>query len=289
VARQAPALHSAEPCDFGTVAATLITLFLGLLRMLQNPLQLNSIRSVTSTTAHLHGDRARPGSQRVIAYRGTRFIGRAALSIPCGVDRFCIRHRESRTAGAVVLFSVVVLAVALAPEGGSTPVGALVALLGIVIVFAVESSAPVDHTTEPKGARVLLSRQDMVERPGRMATVPLVRGRNGKWSCELSSCRNGTALRTGRSGHGRRMNSHAHSLCMTACRARLDRSRRPAGGAFASGYAAARRSSGLGPAVRLGLFARFLAGWLVTVAVGFANTTPTTSTAFSACCCLGCG
>jgi O-antigen ligase len=186
---------------------------------------------------------------------------------------------ESRAAvGAVVLF-VVLLAVALGARGRVHACkGALVALLGIAIVFAAESSVlykTIDRTE--KG--LVFSFRDKIWSNAlvewrRFPWFGVGMGNFGRVNFEQLQEWNTTqnwSVRASAEG----MNSHAHSLYMTAL---AERGLIGLGVLmvvlFASGYALLRGvPRAEDPPCDWVLFGGALAGWLITVTVGLVNTT----------------
>ena len=265
------------------VASTLITLFWGYWRVYvartHDTLELHSVGHVNHSATYLAIVLGLALSASIAYWSRIRFIGRTALVISVMALIVSVFVTESRAAaGAVVLF-VVVLAVALGARGRVQACkGALVALLGIVIVFAVDPSV-LDKTIERTEKGLVFSFRDKIWSNAlvewrRFPWFGVGMGNFGRVSFEQLQEWNTTqkwSVRASVEG----MNSHAHSLYMTAL---AERGSIGFGVLMvvllASGYALLRGvPHAQAPPRDWALFGAALAGWLVTVVVGFVNTT----------------
>jgi len=269
---------------FGTiVVSALITLFWGYWRVYvaktHGTLELHSVGHVNHSAIYMAIVLGLTLSVPIVYWRRIRFIGRGALSISVVALIVSVFVTESRAAaGAVVLF-VVVLAVALGARGRVHACkGALVALLGVVIVFAAESSV-LDKTIDRTERGLVFSFRDKIWSNAlvewrRFPWFGVGMGNFGRVSFEQLQEWNTTqnwSVRASTEG----MNSHAHSLYMTAL---AERGLIGLGVLmvvlFASGCALLRGvPHAQDPPRDWALFGGALAGWLITVTVGLVNTT----------------
>jgi O-antigen ligase len=265
------------------VTSTLITLCWAYWRVYvaktHGTLELNSVGHVNHSAVYLAIVLGLALSTSIAYWRRIRFITRAALSISVMALIASVFVSESRAAaGAVVLF-VVVLAVALGARGRVHACkGALVALLGIVIVFAVEPSV-LDKTIDRTERGLVFSFRDRIWSNAlvewrRFPWFGVGMGNFGRVSFEQLQEWNATQSWPPRASiEG--VNSHAHSLYMTAL---AERGLIGLGVLLvvllASGYALLRGvPRAQDPPLDWALFGAALAGWLVTVVVGIVNTT----------------
>jgi O-antigen ligase len=265
------------------VVSTLITLFGGYWRVYiaktHDTLELHSVGHVNHSAIYVAIVLGLTLSISIAYWRRIRFIGRVALSISVVALIVSVFVTESRAAvGAVVLF-VVVLAVALGARGRVHACkGALVALLGIAIVFAAESSV-LDKTIDRTERGLVFSFRDKIWSNAlvewrRFPWFGVGMGNFGRVNFEQLQEWNTTqnwSVRASAEG----MNSHAHSLYMTAL---AERGLIGLGVLmvvlFASGYALLRGvPHAQDPPRDWVLFGGALAGWLITVTVGLVNTT----------------
>lgn len=269
---------------WGTVlVSTLIALFWGYWRVYaaktHGTLELHSVGHVNHSAVYMAIVLGLTLGVSIAYWSRVRLVGRAALCISVAALIVSVFVTESRAAaGAVVLF-VVVLAVAFGARGRVHACkGALVALLGIVIVFAAESSV-LDKTIDRTERGLVFSFRDKIWSNAlvewrRFPWFGVGMGNFGRVSLEQLQEWNVTqnwSVRASAEG----VNSHAHSLYMTAL---AERGSIGLGVLmvvlFVSGYALLRGvPHAQDPPRDWALFGGALAGWLITVTVGLVNTT----------------